>query len=111
MLNKNETSTPNLREESEMKKLSLKVLMLALGILIPFSVFAVADTTGEPQAFIRGVRPLGMGGAFTAISDDQNAFFYNPAGLTQRTGSQITILELPVSISEDVLNFYNFYLF
>lgn len=28
-----------------------------------------------------GVRPLGMGGAFSALADDINAIFYNPAGL------------------------------
>ncbi|MDD5688189.1 MAG: LysM peptidoglycan-binding domain-containing protein [Elusimicrobia bacterium] len=28
-----------------------------------------------------GIRPASMGGAFTAISDDSNAIFYNPAGL------------------------------
>ncbi len=30
-----------------------------------------------------GARPLGLGGAFTAISDDSNAVIFNPAGLTQ----------------------------
>lgn len=29
----------------------------------------------------QGARPVGMGGAFTAISDDINSIFYNPAGL------------------------------
>lgn len=28
-----------------------------------------------------GVRPLGMGGAFTAVADDINSIYYNPAGL------------------------------
>ncbi len=28
-----------------------------------------------------GVRPLAMGNAFVAIADDENAFYYNPAGL------------------------------
>jgi len=30
-----------------------------------------------------GARPTGMGGAFTAISDDVNAIFFNPAGTAQ----------------------------
>lgn len=63
----------------------------------------------EPQAMIRGIRPLGMGGAFTAISDDQNAAFTNPAGLTQRQGSMFTLFEIPLNVSEDVMNFNNFY--
>lgn len=28
-----------------------------------------------------GARPLALGGAFVAVSDDENALFYNPAGL------------------------------
>lgn len=37
------------------------------------------------QAFERrqGARPLGMGDAFVALSDDMNALNYNPAGLAQ----------------------------
>ena len=29
----------------------------------------------------RGVRPMGMGNVFAAISDDLDAFYYNPAGI------------------------------
>jgi hypothetical protein len=29
----------------------------------------------ENRAAIKGLRPMSMGGAFTAISDDENAFF------------------------------------
>lgn len=32
-----------------------------------------------------GVRPLGMGGAFTAVADDSNAVYYNPAGIAEIT--------------------------
>ena len=35
----------------------------------------------ELTIFYKGIRPLGMGGAFTAVADDENALFYNPAGL------------------------------
>ncbi len=82
--------------------------VLAVCLLMPLTVVAGTDTN-EAQVFIRGIRPLGMGGAFVAVADDQNAVFYNPAGLTQRRGAQLTIFELPINISEDVLNFYNYY--
>jgi hypothetical protein len=38
--------------------------------------------TGEVSACV-GARPMGMGGAFTAISDDINAIYWNPAGLSE----------------------------
>ena len=34
-----------------------------------------------------GVRPLAMGNAFVAIADDENAFYYNPAGLAYQKKS------------------------
>ncbi|OGS24065.1 MAG: hypothetical protein A2314_01490 [Elusimicrobia bacterium RIFOXYB2_FULL_50_12] len=63
----------------------------------------------EPPVFIRGVRPLAMGGAFVGLADDQNAIFYNPAGITQRRSGQLTIFELPINIGDDIFSFYNFY--
>lgn len=44
-------------------------------------LLATPSFARELPAFFEGVRPLGMGGAFTAIADDSNAIFYNPAGL------------------------------
>jgi len=45
------------------------------------------------------VRPLGMGGAFTAISDDQNAIWTNPAGIGHtrkpRSRNKINLLTIP----------------
>ncbi len=81
-------------------------LLATLFVIVIMLHIAMAS---EPQVFIRGIRPLGMGGAFVALSDDQNAVFYNPSGLTQRQGGMFTLFELPINISQDVLNFYDFY--
>ncbi|HIC95725.1 TPA: hypothetical protein EYP12_03740 [Candidatus Bipolaricaulota bacterium] len=63
----------------------LPVIGLAMAILaIPTSVQAqslVSLFDIEP-----GVRPMGMGGAFTGLADDENALFYNPAGLASLEG-------------------------
>jgi len=37
-----------------------------------------------------GARPLGMGGAYTAVSDDAFALLYNPAGLAQVRRIEVT---------------------
>lgn len=62
----------------------------------------------ENPAFIQFVRPLGMGGAFTAVADDHNIFFFNPAGMVQRTGAQTTLLEIAGGVSTDLLDAKDF---
>jgi hypothetical protein len=66
------------------------------------TVFSSSIRAEEQAAFIQFVRPLAMGGAFTAVADDQNIFGFNPAGMVQRTGSLITLLEVGVGGSEDL---------
>jgi len=53
---------------------------LALFFII---LLATPSFAKELPSFYQGIRPLGMGGAFTAIADDSNAIFYNPAGLSR----------------------------
>ncbi len=62
----------------------------------------------ENAAFIQFIRPLGMGGAFTAVTDDHNSFFFNPAGMVQRTGGQFTLMEVAGSVNEDALELKDF---
>lgn len=39
-----------------------------------------------------GVRPVGLGEAFSGLADDEYALFYNPAGLAMLTGGRASIL-------------------
>ena len=60
--------------------------MSLIKYILPLLLVAVLSGPAfakELPAFYEGVRPLGMGGAFTAIADDNNAIFYNPAGLNR----------------------------
>jgi len=52
----------------------------------------------------RGVRPLGMGDAFTAVADDENALFYNPAGLSKLSTFQIGIFNPLIEVSEESID-------
>jgi hypothetical protein len=58
----------------------------------------------ENRVAIEGLRPMSMGGAFTAISDDENAFFYNPAGTT---GYLFQILSVDAAVTNATIPVIN----
>jgi hypothetical protein len=66
-----------------MKILRYLIILLA-GIGIAGSQLARAANTDNAFSFLsigEGARPAGMGEAFTALADDANALYWNPAGL------------------------------
>lgn len=69
--------------------------LAGLLILIPvalLALMALVTTEAQAQSLVSlfdidpGVRPMGMGGAFTGLADDENALFYNPAGIASLEG-------------------------
>ncbi|MBI5554797.1 MAG: hypothetical protein HY920_02945 [Elusimicrobia bacterium] len=76
-------------------------------LVISLLILPLLAWGGDRPFMIKGIRPVAMGGAFTAIADDANAYFYNPAGLTQIQKWQVQIANLPVTISADTLDLYN----
>lgn len=56
-----------------------KIILISLILIQSALLLAVFDDY-QPSA-----RARGMGNAFTAVADDANALFYNPAGLTSTT--------------------------
>jgi long-chain fatty acid transport protein len=70
-----------------------KFAQLAAGLVVLVSVVSMIS----PQAFALGfrnpdqdARATGQGEAFVAQADDASAIYYNPAGLTQLRGTEIT---------------------
>jgi hypothetical protein len=62
----------------------MKNLLLFLIVILAISNLALADPLTESTLKDGiGVRPMGMGGAFTALASDANSIFYNPAGLAK----------------------------
>ena len=67
----------------------LKTFFLCVILLLAFSVENV--NAGGFQLNEHGAKPMGMGGAFTAIANDASAIYWNGAGLTQLTGTQLML--------------------
>jgi hypothetical protein len=66
-----------------------------------------SSSFAEPYfGFHRGTRTLGMGGAFTAVADDQNALYFNPAGLSQIKVFSLGILNPQVEASENSVDIF-----
>lgn len=75
--------------------------LLPLLLLVSTSALAVQ----EYYAVTRSIRALGMGGAYYALSDDQYALFYNPAGLaTREGGGRFSLLGIGGSLSPSTID-------
>jgi len=61
----------------------------------------------ELSTMYRGVRPMGMGGAFTAIADDENAVFYNPAGLASVKKTELDLINANGEVSDNIMSLKN----
>jgi hypothetical protein len=67
-------------------------LCLALWSMLAGPAAGASKYAGEFLSLGVGARPMGMGGAYTAISDDASAVFWNPAGLTSSGGRQVLLM-------------------
>ena len=59
------------------------IRLLSTFILGSFLAVTAAPVYSAFEQMESGARPIGMGGAFTAVADDAYAIHYNPAGLAQ----------------------------
>lgn len=77
-----------------------QIFIITLFLEVCFSLSAHAV---ELQEFYRGVRAVAMGNAFTAIADDADAIFYNPAGLALNNRMKLVLFNPKLEISTDDL--------
>ena len=88
-----------------MYNISFKRIGLIASVLLAliFGLTCQSFAKAYPS-FFRGVRPLGMGNAFTALADDDNALYYNPAGLAEINRLDMGILNPLVEFSKDSMD-------
>jgi len=85
-----------------MKKIA-KLLMVCCFLLITFDfrvAAAVVGSTDDAMTIGGGARPIGMGRAFTAVSDDADGCFINPAGTAGLKGPQA--MTMYTNLLEDI---------
>ncbi len=70
----------------------VSITVLAL-FAIYYSLFALPAMADEYHYnnILVGDRAAGMGGAYTAISDDPSGLYYNPAGIVYAPGSNVSV--------------------
>lgn len=69
-----------------------------ISVLTSLVIFtSVSARAGEFYKFYTGVRQLGMGGAYTAVVDDETALLTNPAGLGKLRETTVTLIDPELS--------------
>ena len=69
------------------------------------SMLTVSSAFGdEPQHIRQSIRALGMGNAFIAVANDENALFYNPAGLHAIQQHIFEILTVNATLNKNVID-------
>lgn len=82
-------------ERGELMKIKTLKLQVLMSVLLSFSITVYAEQGTTAAAFLKldqGIRPVSLGGAFTAAADDVNAIMYNPSGLSQLKGVELTTM-------------------
>jgi hypothetical protein len=69
-------------------------LLLILGPAENLLAGGMGTSNAEFLRIPAGARPAAMGGAFSALANDANASFWNPAGLSKVQGSQLSLMHL-----------------
>jgi hypothetical protein len=81
-----------------MRGLTMKKIPFLTVLFVFVSCICMA---AEYPYIYKGFRPMGMGGAFVAVSNDANALFYNPAGLADIDSIHASVFGLEIEIGEN----------
>lgn len=78
---------------------------LALGLAFaPVRALAAGGTADELRELFRGARAQAMGNAYVALADDEQALFYNPAGMAGVTRQSIHYGYADIDFNQDILS-------
>src|SRR5882672_11412239 len=72
-----------------MQRVIQALLSIILSIFMTSESFAVGASGFSTQ--LVGAKALGQGNAFAGLADDPSALYFNPAGITQLKGTQLSV--------------------
>ena len=65
-----------------------------------FFLFSISSHGAEFHEYGQSIRALGMGGAYTAVVNNADALYYNPAALNRVKGFNLTLLNVALGIND-----------
>jgi len=83
--------------EKRVPKIAVLTFLFSF-LIFPSQLWGAGDA-GAPGSFLNfgtGARSQAMGSAFTGLSDDVTAIYWNPAGLSRLPRNQLTFFEAPL---------------
>jgi|GEM_PF-1067139 len=83
--------------EKHVPKIAVLTFLFSF-LIFPIKLWGATDA-GSPGSFLNfgiGARSQAMGSAFTGLSDDVSAIYWNPAGLSRLPRNQLTFFEAPL---------------
>ncbi len=80
-------------------------IFLLFAFLTPLGVLTAYGD--EPQHIRQSIRALGMGNAFVAVANDENALYYNPAGLHYIQQHIFEILTFNATVNKNLIDVGN----
>ena len=89
-----------------MKYKLFALFTLSCGLVLEGASFFQTASADEFHPLFQGARALAMGGAFTAVADDEEAIFYNAAGMAGIQRLAFQPLTSDIQVSNDAISTY-----
>jgi len=103
MVNKMENQMKKMNEKSNKIVVTLALLMMTVMISDgAFAAFSDSSAGTDTAQFLKlpvGGRAIGMGGAYSAVTNDAYAIYYNPAGLARLDKKDVELMYSAYSVS------------
>ena len=86
---------PSSKKWGDMRRVRYAILLVLASLSVAAMCAGASEDGVDAGSFVRdgvGSRAFGFGGAFVAIADDASATFWNPAGLVQLEGANLSAM-------------------